>query len=93
MQLRPRQLDSDGSDDQPDYFDRGLLRQRIVPTSVLGVIVFLLAVAPGFYYELERSRQFTRAQESPFYEVSRALVASIGIGTVAGAARSWFGVA
>ncbi|WP_395803189.1 DUF6338 family protein [Arthrobacter sp. FW306-04-A] len=43
-------------------------------------------MAPGFYYELERSRRFTRAQESPFYEVSRALVASIGIGIVAAAA-------
>jgi hypothetical protein len=51
-----------------------------VPSSALGVLVFVLAVFPGFYYELIRGRRFTRAKESAFYEASRALAASVLLG-------------
>ena len=51
-----------------------------MPTSALGVLVFVLAVFPGFYYELIRGRRFTRAKESAFYEASRAVAASVLLG-------------
>jgi len=55
-----------------------------MPASGLGVLVFLVAVAPGFYYEILRQRRFTRAKESAFFEISRTLVASVIIGLIAG---------
>lgn len=51
-----------------------------MPTSALGVLVFVLAVFPGFYYELIRGRRFTRAKESAFYEASRTVAASVLLG-------------
>ncbi|WAH97760.1 DUF6338 family protein [Arthrobacter sp. MMS18-M83] len=56
-----------------------------MPTSAFGVLVFILAVAPGFYYELVRGRRYTRTKESAFYEASRAVVASVVLGVFAGA--------
>lgn len=56
-----------------------------MPTSAFSVLVFILAVAPGFYYELVRGRRYTRTKESAFYEASRAVVASVVIGVFAGA--------
>lgn len=56
-----------------------------MPTSAFGVLVFILAVAPGFYYELVRGQRYTRTKESAFYEASRAVVASVVLGVFAGA--------
>lgn len=56
-----------------------------MPTSAFGLLVFILAVAPGFYYELIRGRRYTRTKESAFYEASRAVVASVVLGVFAGA--------
>lgn len=63
-----------------------------MPTSSLGVLIFILAVAPGFYFELVRGRHYTRTKESAFYEASRAVVASVLIGVFAGliAFLVWF---
>lgn len=55
-----------------------------MPASGLGVLVFLVAVAPGFCYEILRQRRFTRAKESALFEISRILVASVVIGLIAG---------
>ncbi|QOT19788.1 DUF6338 family protein [Paenarthrobacter sp. YJN-5] len=63
-----------------------------MPTSAFGVLIFILAVAPGFYFELVRGRRYTRTKESAFYEASRAVVASVAIGIVAGLLAFWFWV-
>jgi hypothetical protein len=63
-----------------------------VPTSALSVLIFLIFIAPGFYYELVSGRRRVRASESTFKEVSRALVASVALGVPAAcvALLSWW---
>lgn len=57
-----------------------------MPVSWLSVLVFLVFVAPGVYFEQISSRHRVRAKESAFQEVSRTVIASVAISIPAGLA-------
>lgn len=48
-----------------------------MPASWLSVVLFIGLVAPGFYYEIQRSKRLARADESAFQELSRTLLSSV----------------
>lgn len=56
--------------------------ERLVPTTWLAVLFFVLLVAPGLLYDLLAERSRPRAGESVFREVSRTVLASLIISTL-----------
>lgn len=47
-----------------------------MPTSALGILVFIIAVAPGLFFEIVLQLKITRPKESAFLEIGRVLLAS-----------------
>jgi len=55
----------------------------MIPTTLLGLLLFVVLLAPGFIYELRLGRTRVVGPESPLREVLRIIVASLLCGGVA----------
>jgi uncharacterized membrane protein YdfJ with MMPL/SSD domain len=55
---------------------------RLVPTTWLALLFFVLLVAPGLLYDLLAERYRAKAGESVFREISRTVLASLIISTL-----------
>ncbi|WP_369374458.1 DUF6338 family protein [Promicromonospora sp. Populi] len=61
----------------------------MVPSSLSAVLSFLLLLAPGIVWELQRSRYQTAVKETTLIEASRIVLASLTATGAASVAMSW----
>lgn len=54
----------------------------MLPSTFLGLLLFLLLVTPGFLYNAMAARRRVLQDESTFMEISRVVLASVGFSTV-----------